>query len=217
MRRTHLLRRPRRPRPGLALRRQPRIRTALVVAVGLLCGSGVTATVHQADTARAAWGQITPVLVAHRDLAAGDRLDAQSTRWVDHPGPLVPPDALTELPSDGRLTQPVYEGEILRRERLAPAGTSAVAARLPDDTRAVAVPSEPGTTPPLEVGDRVDVLVAMAPETAGGGPPGFALATGVAVVEVTEAAVTLAMPRDAAPRLAVAFSQAAVTLALVGS
>ena len=213
MRRTPV---PRRPRPGLALRRQPRVRTALVVAVGLLCGVGVTATVHQADAARAAWGQSTAVVMARRDLAAGERLDRESTEVVDHPGPLVPADALTRLPADARLTQPVYEGEILRSERLAPAGASAVAARLPEGTRAVAVPTDPGTTPPLEVGDRVDVLVAMAAEAAGGGPPSFALATDVEVVDVTELAVTLAMPRDAAPRLAVALGQAAVTLALVG-
>ncbi|MEO6317885.1 MAG: SAF domain-containing protein [Acidimicrobiales bacterium] len=213
MRRTPVLRR---PRPGLALRRQPHARTALVVAVGLLCGFGVTATVHQADAARAAWGQTTAVVVARRDLVAGDRLDPESIEVVDHPSPLVPEDALKELPADARLAQAVYEGEVLRSERLAPAGASAVAARLPEGTRAVAVPTEPGTTPPLEVGDRVDVLVAMAAEAVGGGPPGFALATDVEVVDVAEVAVTLAMPRDAAPRLAVAFGQAAVTLALVG-
>lgn len=213
MRRTPV---PRRPRPGLVLRRQPRVRTALVVAVGLLCGAGVAATVHQAEAARAAWGETTTVLVARRDLAAGDRLDEGSTRATEHPGPLVPPDALTELPPDGRLAEAVYEGEILRSERIAPAGASAVAARLPAGTRAMAIPTEPGSTPPLEVGDRVDVLVALAAETSGGGPPGFALATDVEVVDVSEVAVTLAMPRDAAPRLAVAFGQAAVTLALIG-
>jgi hypothetical protein len=73
---------------------------------------------------------------------------------------------------------------------------------------------EPGTTPPLAVGDRVDVLVALPAEAADGGPPGFALATDVVVVDVTEAAVTVAVPRAAAPRLAVAFGQGAVTLAL---
>jgi hypothetical protein len=69
----------------------------------------------------------------------------------------------------------------------------------------------------LAVGDRVDVVVALAPEAAGGGPPGFALASDVLVVEVTEVAATVAVPRDVAPRLAVAFGQGAVTLALVGA
>ena len=205
-----------RPRVALALRRRPRVRTALVIILAVACGAGVAATVHQADTARAAWGEATDVLVARRDLDAGDPVDGDTTRLVAHPGPLVPPGALTELPDGGRVAEAVYAGEVLRAERLAPGGVSAVAARLPRGTRAVAVPIEAGTTPPMAVGDRVDVLVALAAEAASDGPPGFALATDVVVVAVTEAAVTLAMPRDAAPRLAVALGQGAVTLALVG-
>lgn len=207
----------RHPRVALALRRQPRLRTALVVALGLLSGAAVAATVQQADQSRAAWGRSTTVLVATRDLVAGERLDGGNTHLVEHPAPLVPPGALTAVPDDGRAAEPVYEGEVLRAERLAPAGMSAVAAQLPKGTRAVAIPVEPGTTPPLAVGDHVDIVVALAPEAAGGGPPGFALATDVLVVEITEAAVTIAVPRDVAPRLAVAFGQGAVTLALVGA
>jgi Flp pilus assembly protein CpaB len=114
------------------------------------------------------------------------------------------------------VAQPVFDGEVVRRERLAPSGASALAARLPTGTRAVAIPVEPGTTPPVAVGDLVEVLVALAPEAAGTGAPGFALATGVPVVDVTDAAVTIAVDRDVAPRLAVAFGQGAVTLAVVG-
>ena len=154
--------------------------------------------------------------MAARDLAAGERLDAGNTRHEDHPAPLVPGGALTALPDAGRVGEPVYEGEVLREERLAPAGRSEVAARLASGTRAVAIPVEPGTTPPLAVGDRVDVLVALPAEAADGGPPGFALATDVVVVDITDAAVTVAVPRAVAPRLAVAFGQGAVTLALVG-
>jgi hypothetical protein len=73
-----------------------------------------------------------------------------------------------------------------------------------------------GRTPPLAVGDLVDVLVALPVEAAGDGPPGFELASEVAVVDVTEAAITIAVPRSVAPRLAVAFGHGAVTLALAG-
>lgn len=207
---------PRRPRVALALRRQPRVRTALVVLVGLLSGGAVAVTVQQADAARAAWGRSTTVVVATRDLAAGERVDQRNTRLVEHPDPLVPPGALTSVPDDARVGEPVYEGEVLRDERLAPAGLSTVAARLPEGTRAVAIPLEPSTAPPLAAGDRVDVVVALAPEAAAGGPPGFAMATDVVVVGVTEVAATVAVPRDVVPRLAVAFGQGAVTLALVG-
>lgn len=207
---------PRPPAVALTLRRRPRLRTALVVALGGLSGTVAAATVHDADQARAEWGRSTTVLVAARDLVAGERLDGSNTRLEQHPAPLVPRAALAAVPDDGRVREPVYEGEVLRAERLAPRGVSAVAARLPEGTLAVAVPAEPGTTPPLAVGDRVDVLVALPAEAAGGGPPGFELATAVVVVDITEAAVTIAVPRDVAPRLAVAFGQGAVTLALAG-
>jgi Flp pilus assembly protein CpaB len=207
----------RRPGVALTLRRRPRLRTALVATIAVLGGLAVAATVQQAEDARDAWGRRTRVLVAAEDLTAGARLDASNTRLVPHPAPLVPPGALTQLPDDGRVVAPVYEGEVLRDERLAPAGASPVTARLPASTRGMAVPIEPGTTPPLVVGDRVEVLVALPPEVAGGGAPGFALATDVPVVDVTDTAVTIAVGRDVAPRLAVAFGQGAVTLALVGA
>ena len=117
---------------------------------------------------------------------------------------------------DGRLAEAVYEGEAIRAERLAAHALSAVAARLPAGTRAMAIPMEAGLVPALTIGDRVDVLVAVPAEAAAGGPPGFALAEAALVVDVTEQAVTVALPRDLAPRLAVAFGHGAVSLALVG-
>ncbi|MEQ1786176.1 MAG: hypothetical protein ABL966_03915, partial [Acidimicrobiales bacterium] len=140
-----------------------------------------------------------------------------NTALVEHPAPLVPDGAVTALLADARAAVTLLDGEVVREERLAPSGVSALAARLPPGTRAMAIPIEPGTSPSLAIGDRVEVLVALAPEAAGGGPPGFALATDVAVVDVSDAAVTLAVSRDVAPRLAVAFGQGAVTLALVGA
>jgi pilus assembly protein CpaB len=201
---------------ALALRRRPRHRRVLVAVVAAGCGVAVMGTVQRAEDARAAWGAPVPVLVATRDLGPGDRLDAGNTAVEQHPAPLVPHGALAELPADARLAEAVYAGEVVRDARLAAEGLSVVAARLPPGTRAVAIPVEPGTTPPLTVGDRVDVLVALPPEAAGGGPPGFALTDGALVVDVSDTAVTIAVDTDAAPRVAVAFATGAVTLALAG-
>lgn len=207
------------PRVGVALmlRRRPRLRSGLVGVIALLCGLAVAATVQDAEHAREAWGSSTRVLVATEVIGAGERLAPDNTDLVAQPAPVVPDGALTNLPAGRRVATPVYAGEVIRAERLAPTGTSALAARLPDGTRGVAIPVEPGTTPTLAVGDLVEVLVALPAEVAGGGPPGFALATGVPVVEVTDAAVTIAVDRDAAPRLAAAFGEGAVTLAVVGT
>jgi Flp pilus assembly protein CpaB len=175
----------------------------------------VLTTMQGADARRAAWGRSTTVLVAVHDLQPGDPLDASTTRPEARPEPLVADGALRELPDRARVAEAVYAGEVIRAERLAPGETSRVAARLPPGTLAVAIPLDPGRAPPLEAGDRVDVLVAVSPEAAGSGPPGFALAEAALVVDVDDAAATVAVPRDLAPRLAAAFGQGAVTLALV--
>ena len=211
-------RKPRYPRPAVALtlRRRPRLRRALALSVGLLSGGSVIATQQAADRARAAWGTTATVLVATGDLAAGTSLDAANTRLVSQPVPLVPDGALHQVPTSARLAAPVFAGEVVREERLAPANLSAVAARLPADTRAMAVSVEVGAAPALAVDDRVDVIVALGATAADGGPPGFVLASEVLVVEVVEGAVTVAVPRDLTTRLAVALGEGAVTLALVG-
>jgi pilus assembly protein CpaB len=201
---------------ALALRRRPRHRRALVLALAALCGMAVMGIVQRAERAAAAWGESVPVLVAARDLAPGDRLDAGNTRIEEQPAPLVPDGVLSALPDDRRVADAVFAGEALRAERLAPAGLSPIAARTPAGTLAMAIPVEPGLVPDLVVGDRVDVLIALAPEAAGDGPPGFTLATDVLVVDVDDAAATIAVPADRAPRLAAAFGAGAVTLALTG-
>ncbi len=116
---------------ALTLRRRPRLRNGLVVAIALLCGATVARTVQAADRTRAAWGSATSVLVVTDDLAAGDRLDPSNTKVVGRPEPLVPDGALTSLPADARAAAAMYAGEVVREERLAPTGASALTARLP--------------------------------------------------------------------------------------
>ena len=202
---------------ALALRRRPRHRRALVVGLAVLCGLAVMTVVRRAEETAAAWGTQVPVLVATRDLAAGDALEAGNTRVQHRPARLVPDGAVRALPDDRRLAEPVYAGEVVREERLAPGGLSEIAARLPEGTRAMAIPVEPGHAPVLVIGDRVDVLVALPAEAAGDGPPGFALADDVLVVDVGDAAVTIAVPTNTATRVAVAFGAGSVTLALTGA
>ena len=162
-------------------------------------------------------GRTGPGVVATRDLAAGAVLDTGNTR-VDHqPEPLVPDGAVRGAPERSSAGRTRVRGRGGATGAARPRPASEVAARLPAGTRAMAIPVEPGQAPPLVIGDRVDVLVALPPEMAGDGPPGFALATEVLVVDVSDAAVTIAVPTDTAPRVAVAFGAGAVTLALTGA
>jgi Flp pilus assembly protein CpaB len=204
----------RRLRPGLLLRRRPRLRLALVGALALVVGLSVGDALRQAERAEAAWGVPRMVVVVTGALAPGDLVTDAHTDRLARPAAVVPAGAITVVPDGARVAAAVGAGEILLDRHLAPAGTTALTARLPRGTRAIGIPSEPGTTPPLEVGDTVDVLVALAPETAGSGPPGFALAEAAVVIHVAEAAVTVAVPTADAPRVAVALAQGAVTLAL---
>ena len=212
----HPLGRTRRLRPGLALRRDPRLWWVVTTALALGTGLLVASTVSAADRARAAWGTERRVLVARHDLEPGKPIDHGDVELRALPAALVPASALSELPDRASVRSLVLADEVLVAERLAPSGLRGVPALLPAGTRAVAVPIEAGTAPPLAVGDRVDVLVTVPTEAAGTGPPGFVVAAGVVVVAVGEQAATLAVERDDAPRLAVALGQGAVTLALVG-
>lgn len=204
-------------RAGLVLRRHPHLWWLLVVTAALAAGWLASSTVARAEQARAAWGVTRRVVVVQQARQAGDELRPGDVALVERPRAMVPASALDALPASARLRAPVVAGEVLVAERLAPAGLTAVAARLPPGHRAVAIPTEPGWAPPLVIGDRVDVMVALPAEMAGGGPPGFTLASRALVVAVDEAAITVAVDRDTAPRVAVALGQGAVTLALVGA
>ena len=207
----------RRPSPLLLLRRRPRLWWAVTLALALAAGALTAGAVERAVAARAAWGTTTTVLVAVRGVAAGEPIGAGDVERQARPAAMVPPTALRELPDRAVAGAAVVEGEVLVRERLAGAGLRGPAARLPSGTRAVAIPAEPGLTPPVEVGDHVDVIVALAAAAAGDGPPGFTLVPRAVVVAVDEHAVTVGVPADDAARVVVALGAGAVTLALVGA
>jgi Flp pilus assembly protein CpaB len=222
MERRPLSRRPRRPRrrrprPSdllLAVRRRPQLRWALAAALA----AGAALTVHglaaDAEQARHRWGSAVAVLVATRDLDAGAVIGAGDVEAREVPAALAPPQPATE-PAGRTLTAAVYAGEALDERRLAPGGLSTTAAVLPAGTRAVAVPADPSTAPPLTEGDSVDVLVA-ADSIDGPLRPSVAVA-GARVVDVGEQAVTVAVPATHAPRVATAAATGLVALALAGA
>lgn len=208
----------RRPRPLLGLRRHPRAWWLVAAAASLTAGLLASSVVERAEAARRAWGETTAVVVATRDLAPGDRLDAGALTVEERPLATVPTSALTELPRDRVAAAAIVAGEVVVAERLAGAGLDGAAALLPPGTRAVAIPADPSLTPPVQVGDHVDLVVALAaPAEGSSAPPGFTLVADALVVAVEDTAVTVAVPRDDTSRVAVALGAGAVTLALVGA
>ncbi len=77
------------------------------------------------------------------------------------------------------------------------------------------MPVEPGTLA-LAVGDHVEVLATFDPDSIDGNPT-IVVAPFATVVDVTESAVTLAMPQDDGERVAFALATAVVTVVLTGA
>jgi Flp pilus assembly protein CpaB len=202
---------------------RPAVRRACVALLAAATVVTVTMLVSAAGAARDRWGTTRPVVVATRDLAPGEVVDAGAVEVRELPTGLIGGAEPAEAPEGAVVRQPIYAGEPLVASRLAPHGLSGAAALVPPGQRAVAVPVGPGGVPPVGVGDLVDVLAVLplgpAPgdSTATDDEPAFPLVAGATVVDVADQAVTVAVPEPDAPRLAWALSNGAVVLALAGA
>jgi Flp pilus assembly protein CpaB len=194
---------------------RPGVRRLAVAALAAAAALTVLAAVGGAQSARARWGRTRPVVVATRDLAPGEAVGAGRVARRDLPVALVPPAALAAVPEGAVVRLPIVAGEPLVAARLAPVGLTGAAALVPAGRRAVAIPRGPAGTPPLAVGDQVDVVAVAGDEA--GGAPGYTLAERAPVVDVGREAVTVAVPRADAPRVAAALASGAVVLALAGA
>ena len=201
-------------------RRSPRRTARLVAASGLaLIAAGfVAGRTDQATRAAAGWGHGRAVVVARHDLAPGRVLGGDDITRRTLPDAAVPEQAATDDPTGRTVTQPIEAGEVVSTARLAPAGAQGVAALVPADRRAVAVPIE-GTGVRVRVGDHVDVF---APDCSGGATlrtsrtAAGAVVHDATVIDVGDAAVTLAVPGDEVAALADALGEGTPVLALIG-
>lgn len=153
---------------------------------------GVTGSVEQARVDRARWGSMRQVVVASRDLIAGEVLDASNTVLDERPVVMVPEGALDALPPGRRSDVDVPAGEALLSSRLAGARVGALAARLPDGSAGVTF-ARSEVQPALEPGDRVDVYASVSDVV---GTASARVATSALVVHVDEHAVTIAVADD---------------------
>ena len=199
--------------PRRLLARRPSLFWAAAVALAAVTGLTVARLLADAREAAARWGVLRPTLVATTDLVPGSVLGPGDAEVRELPAALVPATSL-DHPAEGKtVAAPIYPGEPVVAERLAPAGLSPVAAALRPGTRGIAVPAGVAALP-LEVGDAVDVLVTFAPDTIGDGEPTFAVARSAAVVSVGDEAVTLGVTEEEATRVAFALTAGVVTLSL---
>ncbi len=139
-----------------------RWRRAFVVAVALVTAGVVAGQFRAVEAARRRWADTRVVAVARRDLGPGDVVGHDTAELREVAAASVAPAALEEVPAGSVVRHPVAAGEPLVAGRLAPDGVTGLAALVPAGDRAVAVPVGPAGRPPLEVGDRVDVLAVTA-------------------------------------------------------
>jgi Flp pilus assembly protein CpaB len=191
--------------------RRPLPYWAIVAGMAIVPALVVGRLASDAGAERARWGTGIPTVVVLKDLIAGQPVGENDVTVRRLPSAARPRDALSTLPTGAVAAENLATGEAVVSSRLAPAGTSAVAARLPPGTRGLAVPNDDGL--PLEIGDPVDLLATLDPDSS---KPTVTVARDAQVVFVGDKSVTIAVATGEAERVAFALAAGVVTLSLSG-
>ncbi len=175
------------------LARRPWIYWTIVTGVAAGGAIATASVLRGVDDERARWGATAVVLVATRDVAAGEPL-ADLTTEHRYPIAMVPPDAVASLEAGAAARQPLAAGEIVVDVDVA--ATTAPRSLIPDGWLAVAIAES--VTAGATVGDHVVVA-----------SEGIRLAADALVVGHLDGATVVAVPDDEAPAVAAAASSPA--------
>lgn len=204
-----------RPAPArFPILRPPPLRLVLVAVLAVVVALAVHRSTSAAAEVADRLGTTTPVVIARHDLDPGAAIAAGDVAIVERPVAHLPDDAVTDDPTGRTVAARVHAGEVLVTGRLAGEGRHGAAALVPDGWRAVAVPVLDAPLP-LRPGDLVDVVASFDP-TLVERDPSVVVAGEVVVVDVTDDAVSVAVPRSRVTDVAFALTNGIVTLALVG-
>ena len=192
------------PRMRMLLARRPWLYWLMAGAIAAGVAVAVASAMGEVRRQRDSWGHATTVLVATRDVAAGEALDgAFASR--DVPTAIVPPSALTAMPSGATATQRLSVGEMIVGVDVG--AERGALALVPSGWLAIDIPrtDEPTDTarPLFEVGASAVVLA-----------DGSIIADDAVVVAVAVDGLAVAVPRDVAARVAQAANQRVAVLAL---
>ncbi len=186
--------------------------------VGLLLVITVIGVARQSDRQRhltETYGDLRNVPVAVALIRPGEPLDGETVRWEHRPAAGVPPGAVTDLAEGALAAEAIHPGEVIHSERVA-GGGSGLSSRLAPGTAAVSVPTSYGV-PPVQPGDRVDLLAtfdSFADEVA---PESSRVARSATVLESGEDAVTVAIQASEVPSTVSALIWGTVTVVAVGA
>ena len=197
----------------MKLRRVPAL--YWIVALGLATCTSVTVfrLAAAADARARYWGTLAEVPVVTSPIPAGAAVGASDFEMRAVPESLLPHSGVAFEPVGLTAIVPLWPGEVLVEAKLAPAGVAGPGAMLEPGQRAVAVPRVE-TTPPVRIGDRVDVILTLDPGAGVGGPPALPIARAAPVIHVSEVAVTIAVSVADATKVAFGAAQSALSLAV---
>jgi Flp pilus assembly protein CpaB len=173
----------------LFVARRPLLHWILIGLAAALTAAFVHSRTAAAEQARAQWGAQRTVVVATRDLPAGHRVGPGDVRHQRWPVALVPRDARASVDEGAVIANSITAGQPVLGRDLGRGDVGPVAATLAAGRRAVTIPVG-DLSPPVVVGDRVDLVAA------GGGPGAAVVARGAPVVQVRERAVVVAVTTE---------------------
>lgn len=204
-----------RPAPArFPILRPPPLRLVLVAVLAVVVALAVHRSTSAAAEVADRLGTTAPAVVARHDLHAGDAIGAGDVAVVERPVAHLPDGAVAHDPTGRTVTATVHAGEILVTGRLAGEDRGGTVALVPEGWRAVAVPVLDAPLP-LRPGELVDVVASFDP-TLVERDPSVVVAGEVVVVDVSDDAVSVAVPRSRVTDVAFALTNGIVTLALVG-
>jgi Flp pilus assembly protein CpaB len=198
------------------LARSPLVFWSAAATLAAVTALFVAGTVNTAAARAARYGTPRAVVIATRDLDAGSVIRRRDTEVRRLPAALVPRGSVAEPPVGRAVVVPVFRGEPLLRQKLAPWGVRGAAALVPAGSRAVTIPSGPAP-PPVRVGDVVDVLASFDRDVAGDGEPTFPVALAARVVAVAEGTVTVAVRIAEVTKVVFATTAGVVSVVLRGA
>jgi Flp pilus assembly protein CpaB len=188
--------------------RAPAVGSILALLVALATTGFTYQLLARAEAGADRYGRPTPVAVATRELAAGHVIVDGDVRVTRLPSQAVPRSAMAAAPIGRPLRTAVDEGQVITGRQVAGRGSSPIAAALPADMGAIAVPR--GDHPlPLRRGDHVEVLL-MDPDSGTAEP----IDDAAPVLSVDADVAVLAVEPDLIPDIAAASLAGTVTLAL---
>lgn len=189
-----------------------------ILSAGLIACTALT-VLKLTGSARAAvahWGELTEVQVATRSLDAGETLADDDLMQRVVPTALLPDSTPIDDAVGLVVVTPMVAGDVIVEARVAPTGVTGPAALLRAGQRAVTLPRD-AAVPPVEVGDRVDLVTMIGiPGDVGGSPFGQpdVLAVGAMVIDQREESLTVAVDADRAPAVASASVQGLLAVLL---